>query len=179
MSLSALLTAVRNQVRNQLKLEKLECGCQLDGHPPPSFGGRYVAVHPTGWGPGDSQIDHGLDEVYRVTCTITMRTPVVPKDRMMDELFLKALSGMETLAREIIAHVHQNYTVMNEANSLIAGDDKLIQPLFWDGCDVPPRPETGAWVWSDSAKDIGHLAALVLPVRFREARRVQDYENME
>lgn len=179
MSLAALLTAVRNQLRTKMGLSPLECDCQGKGQPPPIVGERYIAVHPTGWGPGDSRIDHGLDEVYRVTCTITKRISAVPKDRIPSEVFLKTLTGLEALARLAMKHVHQNYDVMNAANDLISGSDKLMQPLFWDGNDVPPREETGEWVWSDNPRDMNLAAALVLPVHFREARRMQDYSVME
>ena len=143
------------------------------------IGQRYVAVHPTHWGPGDAQMDSGLDELFGITCTITSRTPEVPRDRLMGSLFLKALTGPEVLARQIAAAVHQNYDLMNAANADVGGDDKFMQPLFWDGTMVPPRMETSAWVWSDTQGDANLFAALVLPVRFSNARRMQGYANME
>jgi hypothetical protein len=162
-----------------MSLDDLECDVQPDGQPPPTFGERYLAVHPTGWGPGDTRIDYGLDEVYRVTVTITMRAPKAPRDRLAGEVFLKALTGMEKLARDVVKYLHQNHDVVNVANADIAGTDKLMQPLFWDGTDVPPRQEGGEWVWSDSPDPKRPIAALVLPVHFREARRMQSYGNME
>ena len=120
-----------------------------------------------------------MDEVYRLTVTITVRAPKAPRDRIAGGVFLKSLSGAEVLARKVMQYVHQNYDVMNAANALISGADRLVQPLFWDGNDVPPRMETGQWVWSDNPKDMNLVAALVLPVHFRESRRVQSYENLE
>lgn len=179
MSLSALLQATRDHLRSKLDIAPKECDCQPDGQPQPMFGSRYIAVHPTAWTPGDTQIDHGLDELFGVTCTITIRTPPVARDRLMGEKFLKSLTGIEAAARAVAVAVHQNYDLMNDANAKIGGDHKLIQPLFWDGTQVPSRMETGSWVWSDNATEMDLIAALVLPVRFSNARRIQSYAKME
>ncbi len=179
MSLSALLTAVRNHLRSELDIKSEECDCQPDGQPQPAFGSRYIAVHPTSWTPGDTRIDHGIDELFGVTCTITIRVSAVPRDRLMGEKFLKSLTGIEALARATAAVVHQNYDVMNAANAMIGGDHKLMQPLFWNGTQMPPRMETGTWVWSTKAAEMDLVAALVLPVRFGNARRIQSYAQME
>lgn len=179
MSLSALLTAVRDHLRSELDIAEAECDCQLDGQPQPVFGSRYIAVHPTSWTPGDTRIDHGLDELFGVTCTITSRVSATPRDRLMGNVFLKELEGTEALARAVAAAVHQDYDLMNAANAKIGGGDKLMQPLFWDGTQVPPRMETGSWVWSTNAAEMDLIAAMVLPVRFSNARRMQSYAKME
>lgn len=191
MSLSALLTAVRNQVRTELSaapisLLSVECDIWPDGQPPPSFGQRYISVHPTAWRKGPSgDFVRGIFEEYSVSCTITRRNPVLPRDRLTTNLFLESLVGLEALAREIMVAVHDNWTVITAANTAISGTDKIIEALWWQDTDPAPVPRGAEWVWSTNPEQYiatqGNysVCAMSLEVRFGTARRAQATSTME
>jgi len=177
-SLSALLQAVRDQLRKEVPLKVSECDIQPDGQPPPGIGRQYVAVHPTGWENDIPQMSRGLSELYAISVTLTMRAPESPRDRIMSELYLKALKGMESIIRRIIIKIHDNYTVLISANKLIDGDDKIVEPLRWASTDAQPRMVGPEWLFS-AEEGFKGTAALVMESRFITGRRIQSHTNME
>lgn len=178
MSLSSILLAVRNAIRAGVPLPDRECNCEPDGQPHPLFGGlRYVAVHGAGWENGDP-VDYALSERFSVDCTITYRL-TMPNDLVMENLFIKTLTGMEALARQITALIHKSYPVMNAANTLLGtGVEGFYHPLQWDRTDAQPQVKGGEWLFSDNPTEISRPAALVLTVHFTNALRIQHYANM-
>jgi len=174
-SLSALLTAVQNHLRTQLSLSPDECGVQPDGQPPPFLGKRYIAIHATGWSPGDIQ-DYGpvLDEVLSLAVTITVRAPKSPRDRITTNIYLKEATGIEAIARSIMLALHSNVTVLSLANAELEDTEYgYTNTLLWQGTDANPRLVGPDWVWSDNPQ-ASPVAALVTTVQFGMARRIQD-----
>lgn len=174
MSLTALLVAVRDTLREKIPLAVEECGIQPDGQPPPSAGRRYVAIHPTLWSPeitqGNSNV---LDETFSLACTLTFRIPARPRDQQMEAFFLEALDGMDTLARNIVSLLHASYDILDSAN-LRLNTQNFIEPLWFAGADASPRGVDATWFWSDNPNPRDQqLCGYALEIRFQGARRVQ------
>lgn len=169
MSVAALCEAVRNHLRTQLSLDNGECDVEQSAQPPPFIGKRFVSVHPTYWRPAGN-FDDGLHEIIGLDCTLTFAAAQFPQDRIGGELFLKALTGMEKLARDIVLQIDRSYTVMAAANALItSGTDKFQVPLFWEGTDGTPAEQDGTWIFAAPET----CAFLVLGVHFGRAERHQ------
>lgn len=179
MSLSFLLQATRDHLRSELSpvWKQGEIECQPDGRPMPSFGKQYISIHPTSWTPGDirPELMMGLDEYFSLSVTLTLRAAQKPRDRMMGDLYLDELRGMERISRQIILALHQNFDIITAANTLAshAGDSPLlIEHLRWAGTDASPRSENSEWFFVEPSDDYP-VACLVMESRFRDARRVQ------
>ena len=176
MSLSALLTAVRNTLRTDLSLADIVCQIMQDGQPPPSWSGdQFVAVHALSWDPA-GPTDRGLDEYFGIGVTISRRLPY-PQDRIPEKVYLTALTGLEAISRTVVIAIHQSYVVLNAAN-VILDNTSFVETLVWAGTDPTPSVHTGEYLFSDNPQHVNQLAALSMTVRFQKARKIQTYAGM-
>lgn len=174
--LSALLLAVRNQLRTSLTLDASGCGIQLDAQPPPFFGQQYISIYGTSWKP-TSEVMEGIDENFSLSIALTKRFPYAPKDRVADELYINLVGGMELLIRQINGIVHRSNPIQIATNVIVTAQfssaSKFIEPLVWKGSDSNPTIMNGAWCGSDDEKLMNDPAALLMQTYFGDARRVQ------
>jgi len=167
MSLSAVLTAVRNTLRADLTLADNECEIRPGPEPPAVAGSVYYAVYGESWNPGDR-----LGSRF-------------PFDKYGDEAYIKATSGLEARIRAVNSTVHQSIPIHTAANVLISGTDKMVEYFRWSGSDAIPQLRDGDWFISRnenprSTRGAGdEYAAMVMTTRFEDARRIQTYANME
>jgi len=173
MAYTELLTAVRNQLRTTITDMVDDC-IDIEPEPgnPPGFSGQeYISIVGNGWGPSASMTqDHfGLDEEYGVRVILTRRTGYVPEDRMMEEVILKEVGGMETRMREILTSI-----LLNRHTIRIA-DAECYEPLRWLGCDPWPRVVGPDWFLAapdpNSAGNPNNYG-LVWEARFGGAKRL-------
>ena len=154
MGLGTLLLAVRDELRKDLDTRVPSDMIQVmfDGRPMPSCGQQFIAIHGSSWAPRgvDADMNRGLAEEYGVTCTLSMRSPVVPQDLLGVELYVKELIGMEPIARQIIHSIHQQFDIINEANRLANTEYGIIEYLRWQGSDAKPRPVGPEWFYSEN-----------------------------
>lgn len=175
MSMSALLTAVRNQLRDDLKIPETDCDIQPNGQPPPTCGQIYYAVHALSHDPETTNPDQWIGEVYNIGITITRRAAAVPTDRRPTETLYKATTGLEARARAVVKNLHMKYDVITDANALISGTDKIQEPLRWQGTDAEPEEVDGTWYHGRPDERAG----LTLTVRLGGAMRYQTLANLE
>lgn len=180
MSLAALLQAARDTLRSEISLQPIECDVRPGPQPPPVFGQRYVALYATRWVNLTPTMTAGVDEGYSIAATVTLRTGSIPIDRLGGDLYIRALTGIEALCRQVMVAVHMNYDLMNLANSFLPdASNKLEQPLFWESCDAEPELRDESWVWAKPQDgQAPTTCALTMEVRFGDARRTQSFENM-
>mgnify|MGYP001563744086 CR=1 FL=1 len=170
MSIAALLIATKTHLVTTLGLDPAKHIDALDtGQPSPFVGQLYYVVHPTSWESTNPDPADTLDETYGLSVTITQRSAVAPRDKHASEIFLKAITGLGRQAREVMVAVHLNYDLMNAANALMTGEEKLCEPLRFRGADASPRTVDGDWFFAEADKASG----MVLEVRFGGARRIQ------
>lgn len=178
MSMARLLVAARDQLRTGvLVLNETNTTIQSDGQPPPISGQFHVALHGLDWGVG-GPLGTGLDEVYSLGITVTMRAPVIPKDSQAEEIYVKKATGLEDLVRKVIVEMEkERYTIINAANTNMPDSlDGFVEPLRWEGADAEPRLVGPDWflaVPDPNQPDSG----MVMETRFGQARRIQALAN--
>lgn len=173
MSETALLVAVRDQIREICGYKPHECNIEYDEVPPAIAGEVYVVVMPGGWQPGENNAKGGgvLDEIYSVDVSVIMRATRIPRDKTRD-LYLDLLDGLNVRVKAIRAAVHFNLEVMAAANENLEDSSALpfIETLKFSGMDRRPRL-VGAEVFGDKPGE--RRAGLARTINFSGARRIQ------
>lgn len=178
--ISAVLKAARDHLRSELVLNDNECRIMTDGRPAPSCGQKFISVVATYWGPHEDDNNRSLYERYDISCVLTMRTPLIPFDRLGENLiyedspFAVVYDSMEELTRRVMVALHQNPTVITNANYLIPDDEAGISEyLRWAGCDATPEFVDGSWFGSNATQ----ISGLVQTIRFQGATRMQSLHD--
>ena len=171
------MLSVRDHLRIQMDLEDEECHVMPGPEPMPSCGQKFIAVYGHSWNasPDDFNASEALVEWYGFTCAVSFRSSYVPFDRFGEELYVKALTGIEDFCREIMGNLHLNQSILNATNALINSEqnpfhrDGMLEQPRWASTDANPMLVGGDW-FSASPDD---MAGLVMEVRFEQATRYQ------
>ena len=176
--IDALLTAVRDSIREVLSYSEATCELMDAGNPPPRCGDYFVAVHPGG---PTSAMMNALNEYFDFSLTLTMRTTNVPLDRVGDRLLVKKLAettGFNARADLLRAFCHMNWDFLAIANNLMVERANALgaavvygfcEPAHFSSMDFPVLVG-GEWFSNpESDTDI----ALKAELRFEGARRLQ------
>jgi hypothetical protein len=189
MSAAALHLAVRDRIRASLALGADSCRCVADpeGRPPNFAGALFVAVHPGPWRGGDIE---GSEEEFGALVTATLRAAFAPAEAQAEEIWLRALDGLDAVCRRICRAVVSdvfdaaNPPVLNRANAQIgASANGFVQKLrLVDGGRALPRGAEwfGAALAAGRAARHGQTAyaGLSQTLALGGARRFQGYESM-
>src|SRR5690348_12331744 len=100
MSCRDILRAPANQTPPELSglgLTAAQCDVNFDGQPTPVCGELFVCIFPGSWVATDVE---GLDEIYGISITVTVRMSLLPSDRQTTVTPLSSLHG-KSLARLI------------------------------------------------------------------------------
>lgn len=173
MSLAKLLIAVRDQLRSRMALDASQCQVEPDGHPSPSCGDLFIAVHGNDKS-NEEELEQGIAKRLGVSCTITLRTSFLGDDSLGDEAYVKALDGMDALADKVEGLIHKRFEVMAAANQMIRDSSyKIIEPLRWTDTDAVPTIVRDDWFNPQSTQNQQGAVGMVTVVRFGGARRKQ------
>lgn len=180
MSMGPLLIAVRDHLRTKFVLDSKNIGIQPDGQPPPFVGDLYLAVYPRGssLAPGIGEIMSGVAESFSIGVCISQKITKAPRDRVADEIYVKAVSGVTVLADKVRAYVHQIWTSnISGANALLVGTDQIVEWFRWEGTSAP-RLVGPEWFWTDEEAAVQPVG-LAVDVLFRDACRYQAYSRVD
>lgn len=169
---TALLLAVRDQIREACNYAPKECEVEFDEMAPATVGEVYVAVIPASWQTGDAGRTSGgvRDEVFGVEVVVIARATRLPRDRSRS-LFIDSLIGINSRCSAIIDAIHADNAVMQRANVLLTeGGDQFCKPLFFESCDGKPHEANGQLFASNRNEQ---AAGMVRAVRFSGARRTR------
>ena len=168
---TALLQAVRDQIRERCGYKDYECECEYDEMAPATTGDIYIAVLPGGWQPGPvNDLGGGvLDEILGVEVCVVKRATSKPRDRKRG-LFLENLEGLNERIFSILAQQHFCVEVKARADALIDSTEMFIEMLKWAGCDQRPRAVGSEFFAARSGEN---SAGLARSVYFRGATRTQ------
>lgn len=178
MSIAALLSGVKTRLTAALSLSSSEIiNVQLDPEPEPYSGQVWYSLFPESLTSDSEEVMLGLNEVYSIGVAVNLRLPYAPKDRQDEDVYLKLLTGMEVRQRAIVAALHQNWTAISEANTILTtagvpATSLFIEPLRWAGTDAP-QTQTAEYGHSDDPRTFKLIAWLQGRIRFTGARRVQ------
>lgn len=172
MSMRALCVAGRNRLRAALRLDDSTCRVTPDGKPPAFTGQLFAAVVP-GQTVKAGDTDGGLDEYCSLTVVLTARAAYAPQDRQGEEVWLKAVEGLEASAEKARAYLHMSYALLDEANALIgAGHNGFIEPLQFRSLSAP-RLVYADWFGAESRHKSGAASGVVCELSLDRARRIQ------
>ena len=146
-----------------------------DPRPKPTMGKWFAAIYGTSWRPGNFDPNSGIEEVYGMGVTVTMRQSAIPRESAGLNLYIEATLSLDSLCRTIMTSVHQNTTIGESAGNAMTGTDRIVEYFRWAGTDPQPRLEDGTWLGSERPdSDV----AYVMEVRFDQATRYQSTTNM-
>lgn len=182
MSQRALLLATRNYLRSNIvaalpgvfeSATVNQCvEVTFDGRPLPHHGENFIAVHPGGW---RNSYDEGIEELFDLNLTVSVKGGKVPLDRWGPELMENASTGLSKIVEKLRVMVHSNYTILSDANTIITASANgfITPPFFRDGGQ--PQPKSGKW-WSARGKE--EWGGLAQTLRFSDIQRDQTIESM-
>ena len=146
----------------------------FDGQPPPGCGEAFVAVHEGDWS-NQATYDEGREDFIGVEITVTRRTAFAPQDRAVIAL-CDAADALDQICDQVVAIVHGNYGIMNNANTTLGGSvNGFVRPLFFRnaGKSAPKGPD---W-FSASAEGHRVEVGVARTLSFGGAQRVQHIES--
>lgn len=191
MSMLALLTAVRDQIREPtttspapgLGVPSAECQVMFDGMPMVSQAWDYfVAVHEASW----TSIDiEGFEEVYAVDVTVTIRVTKVPMSNfgpygLIGPDMAASLLGKTEAIRALLHMDRNGYPVLHRANAIINNpnpENGFVEPLRFLSAD---KAEVRGVEWFSTEIDSKTRTApvgLSKTLHFGHAKRIQVIEN--
>lgn len=172
-----MLLGVVDFLLERLPLTTREVGVRLRGRPPASGGQVYYGIFPTLWshGPSTDQV-LGLDTSLGYTVALTMRTGIIPDDRLPLELILTEHGFYDRLF-ELVTWLHvQRHLLLCSMNAYLSATSQppIIEPFVWSATDPEPRWEGPEWFSADpTAPDNTKNYGLVSEVRFTGGRHLQ------
>ena len=189
MSVKGLLYAAKELLVPNIPCEAWQVDVKFDGKPPYAGPDKHIAIWCGQWEAGENiRMEQGLDELIGATFTITQAIGVAPNDRIDEELVYKACTGVEWWARRIMAILTKYRwewiclaTEMAQAELCECepepAKDVFVSPPIWAGNDPTPRIVGPDW-FSAEPDDEGDFG-VVMDVRFRDAKRIQDIDNVQ
>lgn len=189
MSVRGLLYAARDILREEMSLDAFQIDVKFDARPPFSGPDLFIGIWSGQWEPGENiGMEQGLDELCGATFTITRATGVCPPDRLDEELIYAMCTGVEYQARRIM-HIltRRRWDWICLANEFAMQEvcecdpvppvEVFTCPPRWAGNDPTPRIVGPDWLSADPGEEEGDFA-VVMDVRFRDAKRIQDIGNL-
>lgn len=173
MSLAILLEATKTHLLNEVSFtDANNLGIEPDGMPPHAAGKHYVAID-EGNIRQESNNAEFINEVFEISVYVCRRPMEIP-NRRQGQLYLKTSvyqatqKTLEQMERPVIAALHGNWSLMNDANTLggfpNATDGDVYQsPWMYRGrgtTDVVMNENDSAWIRRQ--------------LRFEGMRRVQE-----
>jgi hypothetical protein len=173
--ITALLVATRDIIRSNIRLQPEDCLVQNDARPTPACGPLFISVYGSSWSPDIIDQNLGIDERADISITITRRLSATPYDMRGDAIYVEGSLAVENIANVIKRSVHQNYTLITNANALLDGTDKIMEPLRWLGGDATPSIVDNEW-FSSTEENV--YSGIVFTINFGRARRMQTITNI-
>jgi hypothetical protein len=176
MSESALIRAVRDQIRTHADFDAKHANVELDEQAPSIAPDRYVMVIPAGVEPGPTLATSGtvIDKLYSIEVSLALRAPKKPRDYERD-LFIALTDSWEVYRRSIESKVDFAYAVIDAANTLMIAEgtatgvcDTFIKPLRFNGLGRFRNAPAELFAGFPGETQ----AAIIRTIRFTGARRL-------
>jgi hypothetical protein len=174
MSESALVRAVRDQIRASSSITDRQCDVELDEIAPPTAGDVYILVMSAGTeaGPSHNANQGARDILYSVDVSIALRAPKVPRDRQR-KLFIALTQSYEVYSGYVMDQVDFKYPVNDAANAYIlaetASTDVFIEVLKFANSSRFRLAPAGLFLATTGEQ----VAAVIRTIHFRGARRLE------
>ena len=180
MSESALLRAVRDEIRSLAAYEDRQVTVEIDEMAPATAHDVHIIVTYGGVsaGPLHADSDGDIDRVYGVDISIALRATKVPRDRYRD-FYTSLLTSFEVHQRNIDSKIDKQIAVITAANVFIAAEEALgnqgfTMPLKFSVAG--PIRQAPAEIFAGFAGE--PAAALIRTLEYRGARRNEVRSNI-
>lgn len=162
------LTSGARAVTAPVALDRRTIGFEPGGSPPPKTGQFYIAVDEEGIVSSAETMQHELEEIFRISITISYRIGQVAADQR-DKIYRAHTYKLEQLERQILNCVHGQQSIRTAANAnRVANDAEFLTPLASEG--RTKTDQRGA-EWSGEVS--GNAAGwLVRKMTFRGMKRI-------
>jgi len=180
MSRRNLKRAVMLVLKESLTLgEGSEIDTTQGGRPHPRAGRLFVGVHGGSWTARVHNVEC-LDEEFEVLLTVSIRGTNIPTDRWGGQL-LDAEDGLDFISRQIILVLHEQWDVINRANTLTENSAQyyiessvspFAEPLRFSGCSEPVDRDSSWWEGSNRT-GTSKMEGVSNTLRFNGGRRLQ------
>jgi|694.fasta_scaffold96129_3 hypothetical protein len=118
MSEHFILTAIESRLRSYNKFDATNCGVMFDERPPPTIPNYFASIHFTELTP--QPFVGGLNSALKVGVTITKRIQATGYDRVTSSVVFKELNGLYQLAAFVRSVIHNNASIVADANTLLS-----------------------------------------------------------
>lgn len=174
MSMSALVEAVRNHLREQMSLTCAECDIAPDGHPPGNAGSEFIAVDE---GEATNAARENLQEEYEINVWVCRKSGVFPANkrgdmRLKSEPYLAGMVSLDERCRQVIVALHANHAVTKAASELLSAPNTELGSPF-QGCLIYRSTSRAVSIDSESGG-----AWVARQLRFRGAWRPHSLSYM-
>lgn len=157
MSLSALLQATRNTLREELtnfygtNVAKKNASCRImpSDLPAPNCGEEFIAIYGGTHRPRQIWPIVAIEEQFGIVIAVTRRASFTPRDHRGENLYILSdeyssdMMSLEARCREIVGLIDKNYQLLRDADALFDNAAGFSEPLVWVGTDPNPT-EVGA-----------------------------------
>jgi len=170
---SALMRAVRDQIRAHASYENHHCNVEIDERAPSVAPDLYIIVTYGGVAAGPIHFDSDGDDdtIFGVNVSIAIRSPRKPRDRQRD-FWIDLTKSFEVHFRNIQSKVDKQIAVITAANAYITAEE----PAGQQGFGIPlkfsalgPIREAPAEIFAGFPGE--PAAALIRTIEYRGARR--------
>lgn len=176
---SALLEAVRDQIRSVLNIKDRQCEIEFDDDEIPAIvGDLYIIVMPGTIQPGPRHDSSGgvMDRIFSVDVSVVIRATAKPADRRR-EIFNANLGSINARLQAVFDAIDFSYVTMNAANVIIQANESssegFTEPLRFAGAGrIRPVP-------GETFKGGGNekVAGLIRRMSYGGARRIKTRTN--
>lgn len=209
MSIYAYCTAVRDHLRDNLTnfygddptYIARNCKVMYDEQPTADCGQEFIAIYGDHHKPHSTNLMQALDEEFGITVAVSRKIAVIPpdyrgemgyiNDKLMpsavstgdNDRWLATWSSVEGRCREIVKLIAGSgrYTLMQNANTVLAEGGPITEPLLWLGTDAAPRPvgPEHFYSYADIPEGADPVFGLLMKVYFGKAVRMQPIADLD
>ncbi len=169
-AMTALIQAVRDELRATLSLNDSQCDIEMDDQVPANVGDLYLTVIPGDVSAGPRHRSSGgvKDKIYAVDVDIILRATAIPRDRRRS-LITENLVGLNALAERVENAIDFVYGVNTRAATYLPTSEAgFVEPLSFLSKGRPREVSTDVF----AAVPGKHAAGIGCTVCFGLARRM-------
>lgn len=146
--------AVRDRLRTVLELNDNQCDITEGGLPFSVSPHLFIGIANPGFGPGQ-YVERGISETYNLAIVVSVRCGDIPRDRRR-QIYLDPTSGVQSVTREVIAAIHNEWQLIAAINSQTAQNGlTLVSPFVYTGASDSESRDGSHWVGSSPTDRAG------------------------
>lgn len=148
MSEEVVLRAVKAHIVANLQINSLaigenNCDITIDGSPHQTPADFFIGVCSNGWSQPNTNSDP-LNEIFSFKVVVTKRIVATPR-REWAKILTEEATSLGKVVRDLMLLIDRNYTLMNEANTLLSLTHSFFRPPMFMNADPRPIERSESW----------------------------------